>query len=100
LKIGYRSRTTALFSFPYKEDVAPSDIHFFDFGKPVLDFSVGDDARVIVQLDGAWASDASAETGNDTTLSPMVKVLKLSGGEVCFIYWEGFLNSEFISVYR
>ncbi|KAF9475213.1 WD40 repeat-like protein [Pholiota conissans] len=70
---------TALFSFPYKLDVAPTDIRVIDFGKPVLDFSITGDAQVLVQLDAAWVSDASTASVTEST---MVKVLKFSEGDL------------------
>ena len=54
---------TALFTFPYSDGV---EIKHFDFGRPVLDFIVGDDGVIVVSLDG----------------EPMVRTVKMTLGGV------------------
>ncbi|KAF8967637.1 WD40-repeat-containing domain protein [Flammula alnicola] len=79
--------TTALFAFPYKKDVSATDIRHFDFGKPVLDFSVVDGSTLVVNLDGAWLAQTesvslSTEEQSGSKAGPMAKILKVSGGEL------------------
>ncbi len=72
---------TAIFAFPYKMDGPPSDILSFDFGQPVLDFSVIDGSKVVVTLDGAWVAEGSPE---DSDSYSMVRIVNVSGGQVIF----------------
>lgn len=48
----------------------------FDFGRPVLDFTVGDDGVIVVSLDGQW--DEPDVIGNRL----MVRTVKECSGEV------------------
>ncbi|TFK39886.1 WD40-repeat-containing domain protein [Crucibulum laeve] len=48
--------TTALFTFPFKAGVTSSDIRAFDFGLPVIDFSITGDGEIWVNLDAQWKS--------------------------------------------
>ncbi|KAJ3507396.1 hypothetical protein NLJ89_g6329 [Agrocybe chaxingu] len=73
--------TKALFCFPFKKDVAPTDVRHFDFGRPVLDFYVVGDGSIFVSLDGEWRNpEAEAEVGS--LPSPMVKILRVSSGNL------------------
>lgn len=56
--------------------VQSSEIRHFDFGKPVVDFSVGDDARIWVSLDGEWETETGGEDKR------LVRVVKMVNGEV------------------
>ncbi|KAJ6504799.1 WD40 repeat-like protein [Mycena vitilis] len=62
---------TALFYCPDSED-AELEIHAFDFGKPVIDFTVTSDGLIWVCLDGLWSEDAANSTPT------MVRVVRLS----------------------
>jgi len=55
--------------------VQGSAIRHFNFGKPVVDFSVGDDARIWVSLDDEW------ETGTESEDKRLVRVIKMVNGE-------------------
>lgn len=75
-------RATALFGFPYRADVQPTDIIHFEFEKPVLGFSVvsdqnGKEGVVVVSLDGGWRD--GGEEGKQTK---MVRVLKITSEQV------------------
>lgn len=69
---------TALFTFPYSDDFSGIEIQHFDFGRPVLDFVVGDDGVIVVSLDGQWTCDEPDADAN----SLMVRTVKESSGEV------------------
>lgn len=72
---------TAVFAFPYSDNFSDIEIRHFDFGRPVLDFIVGDDGVIVVSLDGQWSSgepDGTALSEN----SPMVRTVKKSLGEL------------------
>lgn len=77
-----RIRATAIFAFPYRMDVLPSEIQSFDFSRPVLDFSVVDGSKLVVLLDGAWVAEGSSA---DSDSYSMVKVLDVSGGQVSLL---------------
>ena len=84
---------TALFTFPYSDDFSGVEIRHFDFGRPVLDFVVGDDGVVVVSLDGQWScDDPDAMVLSENSL--MVRtVQKCSSGEVCeFLIRHSFLK--------
>ncbi|KJA28088.1 hypothetical protein HYPSUDRAFT_129664 [Hypholoma sublateritium FD-334 SS-4] len=68
---------TAIFAFPYRMDVLISDIQSFDFGRPVLDFSVVNGSKLVVILDGAWVAEGSPA---DSDSHSMVKVVNVSVG--------------------
>ncbi|KAF8817442.1 hypothetical protein BYT27DRAFT_7227146 [Phlegmacium glaucopus] len=77
--------TTALFSFPYSDNFSGTEIQHFDFGRPVLDFMVGDGGVVVISLDGQWTSDEPdpiAVAGN----SLMVRMVKMSSKGVRISY--------------
>jgi tRNA (guanine-N(7)-)-methyltransferase subunit TRM82 len=72
---------TALFTFPYSDDLSGIEIQHFNFGRPVLDFIVGDDGVVVVSLDGQWiCADADATGLSENSL--MVRTVKKCSGEV------------------
>ena len=73
---------TAIFAFPYKMDVLPSDILLFDFGQPVLDFSVIDGSKLVVTLDGAWVAEGSPA---DSDSYSMVRIVNVSGRQVSLL---------------
>lgn len=81
INLAYGLRSTAIFSFPYKMDVLSNDIKIFDFKKPVLDFSLVDNSKLVVLLDGTWIAEGVSASSESTS---MVKVLKISGGCVCY----------------
>ncbi|KAJ7625526.1 WD40 repeat-like protein [Roridomyces roridus] len=67
---------TALFLCPFPDsDDAASAIQTFDFGKPVLEFTLSADGLIWVCLDGQWTDSGSLE---DTPT--MVRVLRVSSG--------------------
>lgn len=75
-----RFRTTAIFAFPFKADATAKDIKSFDFGRPVLDFSVVGEQTIVASLDGEWVlEEEEMATAKD---SDMIKILKLAEGEV------------------
>ena len=72
---------TALFTFPYSDNFSGTEIQHFDFGRPILDFMVGDNGVIVVSLDGKWISDKPdgiALSGNNL----MVRTVKKSSSEV------------------
>ena len=71
---------TALFTFPYSDDFSGIEIQHFDFGRPVLDFIVGDDGVVVVSLDGQWTCDEPDAIGLSANSSMVRTVKKSSGG--------------------
>jgi len=71
---------TALFAFPFRSGVQPSEILHFDFRKPILGFSVTENERAVVYLDGKW-SDPEAETVPEDKLK-YVRVLDIWSGQV------------------
>ncbi|KAH9479543.1 tRNA (guanine-N(7)-)-methyltransferase non-catalytic subunit TRM82 [Psilocybe cubensis] len=72
--------TTAVFCFPLKASVASVDIKAFDFGRPVLDFSVVGEQTIVVSLDGEWIpGEGEMATAND---NDMIKILGFAGGEL------------------
>lgn len=105
-----RLSATALFAFPFKSGVQPSQIVHFEFGKPVLGFNVirteDEEGRgmgeefVVVDLDVQWQcamgkegqteSETAGKKGNDketeTEREKRVKALKLSSGQVRFTF--------------
>jgi tRNA (guanine-N(7)-)-methyltransferase subunit TRM82 len=78
--------TTALFAFPYKSDVAASEIQHINFGRPVLDFTVVDEELIIVSLDGEWlpegTNDSSPTEDMEILNVQIVKVLRLAAGKI------------------
>ncbi|KDR80625.1 hypothetical protein GALMADRAFT_276855 [Galerina marginata CBS 339.88] len=72
--------TTALFAFPYKPGVSSSEIRHFDFGKPVIDFSVVDGKSLVVSLDGSWVEAPEPEDVIATQEDKMIRVLRITGG--------------------
>ncbi|KAF7370384.1 tRNA (guanine-N(7)-)-methyltransferase non-catalytic subunit TRM82 [Mycena sanguinolenta] len=66
---------TALFSCIYSEEVE-TEVHAFDFDKPVIDFTVASDGLIWVCLDAQWSQTGVEST--DTTPT-MVRVVQLSG---------------------
>ena len=80
---------TALFTFPYSDNFSDIEIQHFDFGRPVLDFIVGDDGVVVVSLDGQWTCDEPGAFGlSDNSL--MVRTVKKSS-EGVRIYHRSFI---------
>ena len=74
---------TALFTFPYSDNFSGIEIQHFDFGRPVLDFVVGDDGVIVVSLDGQWTCDNEPDAMALSENSLMVRtVKKSSAGEV------------------
>ena len=76
---------TALFTFPYSDDFSGVEIRHFDFGRPVLDFIVGDNGVIVVSLDGQWTcDDPDAIALSENSL--MVRTVKNSSGNVGISY--------------
>ncbi|KAF9525349.1 WD40-repeat-containing domain protein [Crepidotus variabilis] len=73
--------STAIFAFPLKLDVASSQIRHFDFGRPVLGFTVVEDDNVMVSLDVHWVSSEHIPQENEKKPSESVRVIKLFSGE-------------------
>ncbi|KAJ6484952.1 quinon protein alcohol dehydrogenase-like superfamily, partial [Mycena vulgaris] len=74
---------TALFSCPYSSSEPAIDV--FDFGKPVLDFSIAQDGLIWVCLDGQWG-----ETASTTESAPrMVRVVRLVEGKLAELESDG-----------
>jgi hypothetical protein len=71
---------TALFAFPFKSEVQPSEILHFDFGKPILGFSVAENQRAVVYLDGEWTDPEAATLPQDKVRH--VRVVGISSGQV------------------
>ncbi|EIW79075.1 WD40 repeat-like protein [Coniophora puteana RWD-64-598 SS2] len=69
---------TALFVLPWTEGDAARSIAYFDFKKPVIDFSVSHDQKLWVLLDVNWTPKDSTEALNTDTR--FVRVLSLSKG--------------------
>ncbi|KAJ7509880.1 WD40 repeat-like protein [Mycena galericulata] len=67
---------TALFICPYSEDAIPG-IRPFDFGKPIIDFTITGDGLVWVCLDGQWSETGSSAEGSAPA---MVRAVRLSAG--------------------
>ncbi|KAJ7180880.1 WD40 repeat-like protein [Mycena filopes] len=69
---------SALFYCAYSEDAgAVPDIHAFDFGKPVTDFTITSDGLIWVCLDGHWS-----ETDASGSATPMVRLVRLSADKL------------------
>ncbi|KIM44673.1 hypothetical protein M413DRAFT_442627 [Hebeloma cylindrosporum] len=77
--------TTALFAFPFKNDVSASEIQCIDFARPVLDFTIVDVQSILVSLDGEWLPEGVEDSPRcesmDSLNGPMAKLLKIAGGK-------------------
>lgn len=71
---------TALFTCPYPDQDPVENVHAFGFGKPILDFVVGQDNHIWVLLDAQWSSGLPESSSN------MIRVVKLFNGEVCRVF--------------
>jgi hypothetical protein len=81
------SSATALFTclYPAADRNLEPEMRAFNFGKPVIDFYVGEDGRVWVSLDKNWCGDngIGVEKRKELRLreDKSVTVLELCGGE-------------------
>jgi len=60
--------------------VQPSEILHFDFRKPILGFSVVENVKAVVYLDGKW-TDPETEAVPEETVK-YVRVVGISSGQV------------------
>lgn len=70
---------TALFTTPYPTDTTASSVRAFDLGRPVVDFNILHNGLIWVSVDANWSEDGLK---NVQQKSPMIRILKLSSGEV------------------
>jgi tRNA (guanine-N(7)-)-methyltransferase subunit TRM82 len=70
---------TALFTTPYPADTKASSVRAFDLGRPVIDFNILDHGLIWVSVDANWPGGGPE---NLQQKSPMIRILKLSSGEV------------------
>ncbi|KAL0955291.1 hypothetical protein HGRIS_004181 [Hohenbuehelia grisea] len=68
---------TAVFWCKYTDASTPYPVQAFDFGKPVIDFSISQTGHVWASLDGEWSSDS---TNSDDRR--MVRSLALTSGKL------------------
>lgn len=80
---------TALFVSPYPTWTTNSDVRAFDLGQPVIDFTVSNDGLIWVAVDAAWSEEGPTHTNK----SAMIRVLKLSSGQLA----EATLDSPLLS---
>lgn len=93
-------RATALFAFPLKPDVQPSEIFYFDFRKPILGFSVVEDGGAVVYLDVEWTDSEVEDMLQDKVKN--VRVVRISSGDKVMVFsiYELFSDLLFVKVYR
>ncbi|EGN96699.1 hypothetical protein SERLA73DRAFT_184834 [Serpula lacrymans var. lacrymans S7.3] len=70
---------TAIFICPYPDGDGSSDIYFFDFGKPVIDFIIAHDGLVWTLLDSGWDSKVTETV--EVLPKKLVRVVQWNSGK-------------------
>lgn len=71
-------RATALFAFTLADGNDPLPICHFDYGCPVIDFTVAEDGLIWILLDADYAAKTGAESGDK-----LVRAVKWLTDKVC-----------------
>lgn len=80
-----QNRSTALFGFPLSLEVTSNQIRHFDFGRPIVNFAVLENDKVVLTLDANWRDPEKSAEQVNSSQEKMVRVVKLSAGEVSLI---------------